>query len=286
MRTHDTRCDESRSWPRAGRTDDTPCGGDSVRAAGPCSLRACGAPSGRPRGLGCARRVVSDRCHGGVWPSFAGGLVAALRRPIARESRRRRIAGQSDGDRCTGRAAAGARALREVAAAALFPPLGSSASVQRSTGRSGATPASGRTTTHNFQAGLDANWELDIFDVKRNALASGEATARASEVSLGDVQVSIAAELALAYITLRNAQARLVIANANLASQQETLQITQWRQQAGLVTSLEAEQARAAAEQTGALVPALQVGSEQASHALTVLSGRASAKPTRRPTRR
>ena len=179
-----------------------------------------------------------------------------------------------------------ARALREVAAAALFPPLGSSASVQRSTGSSGATPASGRTTTHNFQAGLDANWELDIFDVKRNALASGEATARASEVSLGDVQVSIAAEVALAYINLHNAQARLAIANANLASQQETLQITQWRQQAGLVTALDAEQARAAAEQTGALAPALQVGSEQASHALTVLSGRASAKPTRRPTRR
>ena len=178
----------------------------------------------------------------------------------------------------------GGRALREVAAAALFPPLGSSASVQRSTGSSGATPASGRTTTHNFQARLDANWELDIFDVKRNALASGEATARASAVSLGDVQVSIAAEVALAYINLHNAQARLAI--ANLASQQETLQITQWRQQAGLVTALDAEQARAAAEQTGALAPALQVGSEQASHALTVLSGRASAKPTRRPTRR
>ena len=167
-----------------------------------------------------------------------------------------------------------ARALREVAAAALLPTLGSSASVQRSSASSNAASALGRTTTNNFQAGLDANWELDLFGVKRNALAATEATARASAASLGDVQVSIAAELALAYITLRNAQARLAIANANLASQQETLQITQWRQQAGLVTSLEAEQARAAAEQTGALVPALQIGIEQASHALAVLSGR------------
>ena len=63
---------------------------------------------------------------------------------------------------------------------------------------------------------------------------------RASAASLGDVQVSIAAEVALSYITLRSAQARLGIANDNLASQQETLQITQWRQQAGLVTALEA----------------------------------------------
>ncbi|MEO8807567.1 MAG: efflux transporter outer membrane subunit [Burkholderiaceae bacterium] len=167
-----------------------------------------------------------------------------------------------------------ARALREVAAAALSPTLGSSASVRRSTASSAATPASGRTTSNTFRAGLDANWELDFFGVNRNALAATEATAGASAASLGDVQVSIAAELALAYITLRNAQARLAIAHANLASQQETLQITQWRQRAGLVTSLEAEQARAAAEQTGALVPALQVGIAQASHALAVLSGR------------
>jgi len=170
-----------------------------------------------------------------------------------------------------------ARALREVAAAALYPTLTSSASAQRS---SSAEPTVGRTTSNSFQVGLDANWELDIFGANRSALKASDATARASAASLGDVQVSIAAEVALGYITLRNAQARLAIANDNLASQQETLQITQWRQQAGLVTSLEAEQARAAAEQTGALVPALQTGIEQASHALAVLVGRPPASLT------
>lgn len=132
----------------------------------------------------------------------------------------------------------------------------------------------GRTTSNSFQAGLDANWELDFFGANRSALNASEATARASAASLGDVQVSVAAEVALSYITLRNAQARLTIANDNLASQQETLQITQWREQAGLVTALETEQARAAAEQTAALAPALQTGIEQASHALAVLVGR------------
>ena len=167
-----------------------------------------------------------------------------------------------------------ARALREVAAAALLPALASSASAQRSSGSSSAAPTLGRTTSNSFQVGLDANWELDIFGANRSALDASDATARASAASLGDVQVSIAADVALGYITLRNAQARLTIANDNLASQRETLQITQWRQQAGLVTSLEVEQARAAAEQTGALVPALQTAIEQASHALAVLVGR------------
>ncbi len=160
-----------------------------------------------------------------------------------------------------------ARALRDVTAAGLLPTVGSSASAQRNT-------SDGHSAGNTFQAGLDANWELDIFGANRSALNASDATVRASAASLGDVQVSIAAEVALSYVTLRGAQARLVIANDNLASQQETLQITQWRLQAGLVTSLEAEQARAAAEQTSAQLPALQTGIEQSRHALAVLTGR------------
>ena len=159
-----------------------------------------------------------------------------------------------------------ARALRDVSAAALWPAIGSSASAQRS--QSGSNSA-----VNTFAVGLDATWELDIFGANRSALATSKAAAQASAASLGDVQVSIAAEVALAYITLRDAQARLTIAKDNLASQQETLQITQWRLQAGLVTSIEAEQARTADEQTRALLPALQTSIEQTCHALAVLTG-------------
>lgn len=159
-----------------------------------------------------------------------------------------------------------ARALRDVSAAGLLPVVGSSASAQHST-------SGGHSAGNNFRAGLDASWELDIFGANRSALDAAEAVTRASAASLGDVQVSIAAEVALAYIALRGAQEQLAIANDNLASQLETLQITQWRQQAGLVSSLEAEQARAAAEQTRARVPALQAGIEKSRHALAVLTG-------------
>jgi outer membrane protein TolC len=156
-----------------------------------------------------------------------------------------------------------ARALRDVSAAGLRPALGSSASARRSV-------AGGRSAGNSFSAGLDASWEPDVFGVHRSALDASEASARASAASLGDTQVSVAAEVALNYITLRSAQARLAIALDNLASQEETLQITQWRLQAGLVTSLETEQARAATEQTRAQVPALQTSIEQARHALAV----------------
>ena len=55
----------------------------------------------------------------------------------------------------------------------------------------------------------------------------------------------------------------MAIATDNLTSQLETLQITQWRLQAGLVTTLEAEQARGATEQTRAQLPALQTSIAQ-----------------------
>lgn len=162
------------------------------------------------------------------------------------------------------------RALRDVAAATLWPTVGSSASVQRS--------KSGHNSSVNrFTAGLDASWELDIFGVNRSGLSAAEANAQASMASLGNIQVTIAAEVAIDYIALRNAQMRLVIANNNLTSQLETLQITQWRTQAGLVASLDAEQARVSAEQTRALIPPLQTSIEQMSHALAVLTAQAPA---------
>jgi NodT family efflux transporter outer membrane factor (OMF) lipoprotein len=80
--------------------------------------------------------------------------------------------------------------------------------------------------------------------------------------------------VALDYIALRSDQARLAIADANLASQSQTLQITDWRVQAGLLSTLESEQARAALEQLGAARPALRTRIAQSAHALAVLTGR------------
>jgi multidrug efflux system outer membrane protein len=159
-----------------------------------------------------------------------------------------------------------ARSLRDVSAAGLLPAISGSASAQHST--------AGRDISGNsFKVGFDASWDPDVFGGNRSALETAEATARASAASLGEVRVSIAAEVALAYLVLRGTQARLAIAIDNLDSQDETLQITQWRLQAGLVTALDTEQARAAAEQTRSRVPALQTAIAQASQALAVLTG-------------
>ncbi len=159
-----------------------------------------------------------------------------------------------------------AQALREVAAAALWPTLGGSASASRG-------QAGGHSTGSQLQWGLSAQWLPDVFGGRRSAEQAAAASAEAAAARALDVQQSLAAELALNYIVLRTAQARLAIAGTNLALQEETLQLTSWRQQAGLVTLLEVEQARAATEQTRAVLPALQTGIAQSGHALAVLTG-------------
>lgn len=163
-------------------------------------------------------------------------------------------------------ALAQARALRDVQDAQLGPTLGASASAQRS--KTGDAPAGSR-----YQAGFDASWEPDVFGGKRAGASAAEAEAQASQASLADTQVSVAAEVAVTYVQLRGLQTRLDIARRNLATQQETLQITDWRVQAGLDTSLALSQARTATEQTRAQIPSLETSVAQTEHALAVLTG-------------
>ncbi|MEO8014939.1 MAG: efflux transporter outer membrane subunit, partial [Polaromonas sp.] len=159
-----------------------------------------------------------------------------------------------------------ARALRDVSAAGLGPRVDTSASAQRS--KSGGSQAG-----NLFQAGFDASWEPDVFGGRRSALNASDADVRAATASLGNVQVSLAAEVALAYLQLRGLQAQRLIAQGSLAAQRETLQLTRWRAQAGLASSLDVEQGIAASEQTAAQIPLLDTGIAQAASSLAVLTG-------------
>jgi outer membrane protein, multidrug efflux system len=161
-----------------------------------------------------------------------------------------------------------ARAVRDAKQGSLLPSLNANGSGQR--GQTNDQPA-----TNTFKVGLDASWEPDLFGGQRQGVNATEADAQAQQATLADAQVSLAAEVALAYLQLRGQQNQLAIGQRNLASQQETLQLTDWRAQAGLVTSLEVEQARTAVEQTSADIPSLQASIAASQHSLAVLTGQA-----------
>jgi multidrug efflux system outer membrane protein len=159
-----------------------------------------------------------------------------------------------------------ARAQRQLAAANRFPTVTANA-------ESSGSKTSGSSISNLFSETFDASWEPDVFGAKRSALGAAEADARATEADLHNTQLSLVAEVALNYVQLRSYQARLEIARKNEASQAETLQLTEWRAQAGLVSSVDVEQARTNLEQTRASIPALETSLAESEHLLATLLG-------------
>lgn len=127
----------------------------------------------------------------------------------------------------------------------------------------------------SYSAGLDASWEIDVFGGARSAVDAASATADARVFDLHDALVSLTSEVALDYIDVRSLQQRLAIAANNLALQEETLELTRFRVEAGLATEIDVQQALSNVESTRAQRAALQAQLERARHALAVLMGEA-----------
>jgi NodT family efflux transporter outer membrane factor (OMF) lipoprotein len=163
-----------------------------------------------------------------------------------------------------------ARASLTATRAAWWPALG--ASVDASSRNVSDTPGG---AVETWQAGFDAAWEIDIFGGTRRAVEAAAAGVDVAGATLQDVRSSIAAEVALNYIDARSAQQRLQVARESLASQDETVRITGWRHQAGLVSAQDVEGATVLRAQTAAAVPQLRATYVAAANRIATLLGEA-----------
>lgn len=163
-----------------------------------------------------------------------------------------------------------ARARRGIAEAGLLPSLnfGGSATVSRGSEDTG----SGR-RRELYRTGFDASWEVDVFGGVRRSIEAAQGELEASAADYQDVLVSLLAEVALNYVETRTFQTQLQVAEENLKAQAETLQLTEWRFAAGLVSSLDVEQAKTNLENTRSQLPRLRSNIEAAKNRLAVLLG-------------
>jgi NodT family efflux transporter outer membrane factor (OMF) lipoprotein len=166
---------------------------------------------------------------------------------------------------------------------ALLPSLSGSAGITHNVASSPATsivsggfaiPTGGASSSDQLSLGLDASWQANIFGGQRS-IEAARANADAALFNLAAVRTSAAGEVATNYIDARLAQARLAIARDTLKNQDDNLQITQWRVQAGLASATDAEQARAQRAQTAATIPLLETNFVSATNRLGVLTGQA-----------
>ena len=148
---------------------------------------------------------------------------------------------------------AAARAQRDAAAGAYYPQvqatgigarlrsgasgLGSALGGSSSGGQGGSSTASDGFSTNIFQAGFDATWEPDLFGKTRRSVQAAEAEVRAAEDRRRDAMVSLAAEIARAYMTLRGAERQRTLTLGDIRSQQDLQALIDSRNRSGLVPS-------------------------------------------------
>ncbi|KWV92115.1 efflux transporter outer membrane subunit [Erythrobacter sp. YT30] len=124
-----------------------------------------------------------------------------------------------------------------------------------------------------YDVTFDASWEIDLFgrlDARRDA---ARADFQAAIASRDDLLVSLAAETASAYVTLRGAQEQLAVAERNATNQRESYRLTQILKEGGRGTRLDVERARAQLDQTLALIPPLRATIDRNIFRLSVLAG-------------
>jgi multidrug efflux system outer membrane protein len=130
-----------------------------------------------------------------------------------------------------------------------------------------------RITAESDSVGFDATWEIDLFGHVRRSVEAARADLGAERASLRDAEVTVAAEVARNYFELRGAQKRLGVARANLASEGQTLELTQLRDEAGRGAELDVQRSRARLEAIEATIPPLEAAESQGAYRLAVLLG-------------
>lgn len=168
-----------------------------------------------------------------------------------------------------------ARALRTINAAALWPNAMAQASYAHSrTSANGVGSAAVLGQSLDlYQVGFDAAWELDVFGGNRRAVEAAEALVQASELNWAAVLVTLLGEVGGDYVNYRSLQQRILIANHNVKTQQDTLALTRRLFAAGLATDLDVARAESQVATTESTIPLFTAQAHKTMHALGVLLG-------------
>lgn len=139
-----------------------------------------------------------------------------------------------------------------------------------SSGGGVALPGDGITT---YSAGFDASWELDLFGGARRGVEAARAREEAAVWNSRDAAVTLAAEVADAYFTLRAVQERARIVNDEIARQTRALEIAAHIAQVGLVPHVDVTRQNASITSLRAELEPINADIAARSHALAVLLG-------------
>lgn len=125
----------------------------------------------------------------------------------------------------------------------------------------------------DFAVGFDATWEIDFWGRYRRNIEAADAIMLGAIADYDNALVSLTADVARTYATIRTFEVLLEIARENVKLQREGLQLAEARFNSGATSELDVAQQKALLESTLASIPELQTGLQRAKNALSVLLG-------------
>ena len=155
--------------------------------------------------------------------------------------------------------------------------VGGSAESIRESERAPSAPqravSSGDYQYYQVQAAMAAVWEIDFWGKFRSAVASDNALFLGSIAAYDNALVSLTADVARTYVTIRTIEENLRITQKNVELQKESLRIARARFDAGAGNGLDVDQAITLLRTTESDVPLIEAFLQQAQNALCILLG-------------
>ena len=163
-----------------------------------------------------------------------------------------------------------ARATLRAAGSRNWPEFDGGARAERV--RTEVGPLPGTVVATSSRAGVDALWEIDLFGVTRNTVRAAQARSEGAQLAWHDLRVSLAAEVAATYVSLRACEALVDVYAQDAQSQQRTAELTLTKARAGLESAANGALARASAADASTRLIGQQAECEVIVNTLSVLT--------------
>jgi len=169
-----------------------------------------------------------------------------------------------------------ARALLAQADASFYPAVDANFDRNRalSSAAAGNLPPGTPRERNNYRAALNVSYEVDLWGRLRTTSQAARADLLASEAARETVRITLAADVAKAYFTLRSLGDQVAATRRTLGLREEGLRLQQRRFDGGVISEYDYRQLEAEAAAARAQLPPLERDREIEEAALAVLLGR------------
>ncbi len=163
-----------------------------------------------------------------------------------------------------------ARAVAQSTGASLMPGLGLGVE-----GTRGSSPASSFAVGTQGNAGLQTQWEVDLFGGLRHQREAADSRAEQARLDWHEARVTLAADVAQTYVNLRSCEAAAAVLELALTSQRKSAELTREKVRVGFEAPANGALAEASAADASNRLQAQRTDCDVLVLALSVLSGRA-----------